>query len=174
MQKKQVQILSILGLILISASFLFVSNKANAAAPLKFTSISDQTIPAGSGIGMLILTNNPSTISLVSAPLGVSFDSANNNLNWAPTLQNIGANVITFSATNGVETITQSIIMTVTDPTPTPTPTPVPTPTPTPAPEQNKKSKRYQNFRKENTRSHETKSRPTQKRSISEKYSSHD
>lgn len=121
MQKKKFKSLSLLVLSLIGV-FSFLTNDTTFAAsvaiqPPIFTTLSDHTLIVGSGLGMLVIANSPSglpvTISLVSAPQGASFNPANGNFNWAPTAQDIGSNTISFSATDGTNTVTKSIIITV-------------------------------------------------------------
>lgn len=93
----------------------------NATSSLIFTSLSDHTMPLGNGIGLNVLTTNPNNlpvvVSVISGPGNWSYDAKFSTFNWVPTAKELGINVFTFNATDGINTVTRSITITVTPPT---------------------------------------------------------
>jgi len=126
MQKKQIGLLSISSLLLIGAIFLSYNYKVFAANPNNSTPILFplDTFPtqsvAGSAINYRLvafdLDNDPLTFSMSPSIVGASLDPTTGIFTWTPNLNQVGTYIINFSVSDGIDSNTIPVTLTITTP----------------------------------------------------------
>jgi hypothetical protein len=93
--------------------------------PPVFNPISSQSVAAGSALNFTVTAtdadNNPLTYSATGLPTGATF--AGNTFAWIPSSTQVGQYAVTFSVSDGTNSVSENVTITVTaDPPPTNTP----------------------------------------------------